>query len=90
MDMIAGAVTMVLLIFLDRFVPKIKVPKKLNTALLGGFMVFVILTKRIDLIEQKIGIILVALLLIFAVNLEIKKPEDDHSELQAKDKPKKS
>jgi len=90
MDIIAGVITAIFLLILSLNIEKIQIPKKLNTALLSGFIVFVIITKRIILVEQKIGITFVSLLLIFAINLKIKRQSEDNSESTGKPKTKNS
>ena len=90
MDIIAGITVTALIIILFFVSEKIQVPNKIYTAILFGFITFIIFTNKNILLAQKIGVIFVTLLLIFAVNLKIKKPGEDHSDLQIKDKPKKS
>ena len=77
MDIIAGLVITIFLFYLFFISKKINVHKKVSTALLSGFIVFVILTKKIPLAGQKIGIIIVSIILIYAVNLQIKKEEQN-------------
>lgn len=90
MDIIAAVITAGVLLVLFITTRTNKIFKRLQTALLSGFIVFIILTDRISLIEQKIGIVLVSFLLIFAVNLRIKKQEDDLSGLQENNKTRNS
>ena len=50
---------------------KVKVYKKLSTAVFGGLMVFAILTKKISAWDEKTVLIVVLGLLIFAVNMKL-------------------
>ena len=85
MDIIAGGAVAILFIILFFISERIPVPKKISTALLSGFIVFIIFTKKVELIEQKIGVIVVTLLLIYAVNLKVGKEENEESQTPGKE-----
>lgn len=79
MDIIAGVVVAVLFIVLSFIYKKIKVRKKIATASMSGFIAFIIFTGKVASLGQKISIIVVTLLLIYAVNLKIR---DEDGELR--------
>ena len=85
MDIIAGLVTAAFFFYLFFVSEKIKIHKKFSTALLIGFITFVLFTKKTMLFGQRIGVIIISLILIYAINLEIKK-ETDHQELDSVEK----
>ena len=80
MDIIVGIIISIFLFFLFHISKKIPVHKKLTTALISGFIVFVILTEKIQMIKQKLVIVIVALLLLLAVNLKVRGEEKKESQ----------
>ena len=71
MDLIAGLVTAIFLFVLFVVSEKVKIYKKLSTAVFGGLIVFAILTKKISAWDEKAVLIVVLGLLIFAVNMKL-------------------
>lgn len=84
MDIIAGIAAAIILAVLFFIFKKGWLQKKITTSLLGGFIVFIIFTGRVELWAQKIGIIAVTLLLIYAVNLKVSDEENEPSQISKK------
>jgi len=79
MDIIAGVIVAVLFIVLSFIYKRIKIRKRFSTAFMSGFIAFIIFTGKVASLGQKISIIVVTLLLIYAVNLKI---GDENGELR--------
>ena len=85
MDIIAGLITAVFLFIFFSVSEKIKIPKRFSTSLFSGFIVFVIFTKKVQLIGQKLVLVIVACLVIFALNLKVMKEEKTGPETSTDD-----
>ncbi len=84
MDIIAGIAAAIICAILFFIFKKSWLQKKFTTSLLVGFIVFIIFTGRVELTAQKIGIIAVTLLLIYAANLKVSEAENEPPQISKK------